>query len=354
MRTWRRGLGATGFDVHVALGAGGPNLDRLKVSGATIHQVRANLRSAYDPRILGRILRLVRRLRPDVVQVWIFQMEILGGLAAIANGTPWIFSERASKDAYPANARMFARLRIARFANAIVANSMDGDRYWQPRVSARVLRYVIRNAIPLDEIGSAPAARAQDAGVEPGRPLVLFAGRLDGQKNLEVLFQALKKVLARHPAQVLCCGEGPLRAQCQRWIVEHGLAERVRLTGYVPNLWSLMKLADVFVSPSLFEGSPNVVLEAMASGCPLVVSDIATHREILDERSAVLVDPQSPVRLAEALDATLTNRPAAEARAQVARAAAERYSVTSMAAQYASVYRDVLAQSASLPVGVAR
>ena len=87
-----------------------------------------------------------------------------------------------------------------------------------------------------------------------------------------------------------------MRAAVEAAVAGLGLADRVRLVGFVPDAWAWMKRASVLVSPSLFEGHPNVVLEAAACGCPLVVSDIPAHREFLDGENAVLVDTGDPDR----------------------------------------------------------
>src|SRR5262249_51300833 len=157
---------------------------------------------------------------------------------------------------------------------AIVSNSEGGERYWRVRAPRRRPRcHIIRNGLPLEEIAKAPVATAEEAGLAAGEPLVLNAGRFGSEKNLEAFVRAIRLVAASHPAQVICCGDGPLRGQVEDLISESGLDDRIRTIGYVANLWSLMKRASVTVSVSLFEGSPNVVLEAMACGSPLVVSD---------------------------------------------------------------------------------
>src|SRR5438128_2582870 len=80
-----------GHEVHVAFTAGGPNLERIARSGATLHELGS--RGNYDPRIFLRLLSLIRRIRPDVVQTCLTQMDVAGGLASVVGGAPWVLRE---------------------------------------------------------------------------------------------------------------------------------------------------------------------------------------------------------------------------------------------------------------------
>jgi len=334
-----RELVRAGCDVHVAVIQGGPNLKRLEASGATVHRIRAI--GNHDPLILAQLLRTIRMIQPDVVQCWLLQMEVAGGIAATVSGTPWIFSERAAAEAYRPGFKTWLRVKVASWSTAIVSNSSTGDRYWRTRVSGRVARYVIPNGLPLDEIAAAPAAVLDHADLTPGQPLILAAGRFEREKNIDTLVRAVRLVGETRSVHALLCGDGSLQGGVAQLIHEQGLAGRVRLAGYVGNLWSLLKRADVFVAPSVFEGSPNAVLEAMACRCPLVVSDIPAHRELLDDETAVFVNPVGPRRLADAIVAVLSDPAAAAERARRAEARVQRFSLQAVARTYEDVYRDV-------------
>ena len=90
---------------------------------------------------------------------------------------------------------------------------------------------------------------------------MLNAGRLDAAKNAITLVRAMRRVSSPTPVNTLVCGDGPLRLEIEQLIAEHAAPPTIRVAGYASNLWGLMKRATVFVSPSRFEGSPNVVLE---------------------------------------------------------------------------------------------
>jgi glycosyltransferase involved in cell wall biosynthesis len=103
-----------------------------------------------------------------------------------------------------------------------------------------------------------------------------------------------------------------------------------------------MKRATAFISPSLFEGHPNTVIEAMAAGCPLIVSDIPAHRSFLDATTAELVDPGQPALLAAAIARVLSGPAERQARAVRARASVARFSTQEAARRHADAYDAVV------------
>jgi glycosyltransferase involved in cell wall biosynthesis len=334
-------LAHCGWEVHVALSAGGPNLSRLQAGGAAVHTLTAA--GNHDPRLAWRLARVFKRVHPDIVQVWFVQMEVLGGIVSELSGTPWIMSERSSAPAYPASMKNRTRVLIARTADAIVANSPAGEAYWHAR-APRVPRFVIPNALPFDEIAAASPAVPPNVALRPDDAVVLFAGRFGSEKNVETLVHALAQLVHRPGTSAVLCGDGPLRGRVQQMIAAAGVAGRILTPGYVDPLWPLMKRADVFVSVGLFEGHPNTVLEAMACGRALVVSDIPAHRDLLDEASAFWVDPMDATAIALTLTHVLDHPDEAAARAGAAQSRAARWSIAQAAAAYDRVYRAVLAR----------
>ena len=335
-----RSLVTLGWEVHVALFRRGPNWDRLESSGAVVHELTAV--SGYDPRLYAQVARVVAAVDPHVIQTWLFSMQVAGGLAAAALQTPWVFSERSSAPAYQSSTGDLVRIAVARTADAIVSNSAAGDAYWADRIGTDVRRYVIPNGLPLDEIGAESPASMDTITVSDDTPLILFAGRFAPEKNLDLLLPALGHVFAQRMGRAVLCGDGPLRQGFADWIMARGLGDRIAIRGYTTNLWALMKRATVVASPSLFEGAPNVVLEAMACGTPLIVSDIEAHRRLLDDSSAVFVSPDSVDALTSAILTVLNDGDAAQARARVARGLADRYALPAIARRYAEVYHDVI------------
>src|SRR5262245_469387 len=81
-----------GHDVHVAFIGDGPLVERVRAGGATVHQLHG--RGYRDPRLIWRIYRLIGSVKPDIVNTWLVQMDVIGGAAALARRRPWVISER--------------------------------------------------------------------------------------------------------------------------------------------------------------------------------------------------------------------------------------------------------------------
>jgi glycosyltransferase involved in cell wall biosynthesis len=161
---------------------------------------------------------------------------------------------------------------------------------------------------------------------------------------------ALARVLVEVDADALLCGDGPDREALERQIKALGMTDRIRMLGYRDDVASLMRRATALVFVSLVEGQPNSVLEAMATGCPLIVSDIPQHRGFLSDESAMFVDPQSPSSIADGVRRLLNDLPAAHQRAIRAYDIAVHQNVNHIATRYTEVYI-AAGRRASIEVG---
>ena len=152
-------LAEMGHTIHVVFLHGGPNLARLESGGVVLHPLRSQ--GNHDPEIFLQLVGLFRRIRPDIIQTWILQMDVLAGIAAMVTGTPWILREPCSAEAYPRTIKNELRKWTGGRANAIVANSKAGESYWRAQRKPQICN-VIPNCIPLTAIESAPPAPIWD------------------------------------------------------------------------------------------------------------------------------------------------------------------------------------------------
>lgn len=336
-----RQMASDGLETHVAFTRGGPNLRTIEQSDVILHSLPA--RAKYDPRILSDLHSLIERLKPDIVQTWLTQMDIVAGLAAWWQRAPVVLAERSSAMAYPPNMRNLFRCFVASKAMTIVANSNMGKEYWE-RQGYKGQVVVIRNGVPLGPINGTHScsiipARSKVA-LAPHEKLILFAGRYDEDKNLDVLLQSFSLALSRCPnAIAVLFGEGRTLMRMQNLHATLAYQDRIHICGYTSSLWSYMRRANLFVSLSTFEGNPNVVLEAIAADCPLVLSDIPAHREIVDEASALLVPARNAEAAAGAIVQLLTDPDYASRLAKRAQGHISHLSITEAARQYHEIYR---------------
>jgi len=337
-------LSTRGHDVHLAFVFPGVNGERLGGTGCTLHRLATSGRR--NPLLLLESMSLVRRLRPGVVQTWLAHMDLVGGATARLLRVPWVMSERSAALSYPAS--MMNRFRIAagRRADLIMPNSRGGADYWLANGVDADRIEVVPNYVPLGEIEMADAL--DDPRIAADDELVVYVGRLSPEKNLHALIDAFAHVVRLRPrAMFAFCGDGQLLAELKTHVEAAGLRERFIFTGFVPNVASWLKRASASVAVSRCEGHPNAVLEAIAAGVPLVVSDIPAYRSILDDESAAFVPVDDVLAIAGAVVQTLENRVAAEERAARARAALGSPSLDATAARYENAYQHAIAIDAA-------
>lgn len=305
---------ARGHEVHIAVVRPGIP-PALTNSAVRVHVMRAA--AHHDPRHIWRLRSLITSVRADVVQTWLTQSDVMGGLAAVLTRTPWMLSERSSAVGYPSHWKNWLRARLARRAALIVANSQGGVAYWiaQGVTPARI--HLVPNVVDTLAIRDAAVAPLP-AGFE-GRPFVLFAGRLAEEKNPLVMIDALADAFKSCDAVALLCGAGPMQSAMTARIGTLGMSDRIVLAGLRPDVFGLLKQASMCLAISRYEGSPNVVLEAIAAGCPLVVSDIPAYTELLNAESAVVVERDNVQETARAIREVLQHPEAAANRAERAR-----------------------------------
>ena len=171
-----------------------------------------------------------------------------------------------------------------------------------------------------------------------------IVGRIAPVKGHRELLQALVRLRHLDAIRVHVFGTGPLEAQCRRWSEEWGVADRVRFHGFTPAVHERIAALDAVVMPSLHEGLPYVLLEAMALGVPVIASRVGGLREVLEEsHCGLLVEPGDPSSLASAIERLLQD---AALRAELVDRAATRvrqsFQASEMVREYADLYRRVL------------
>jgi glycosyltransferase involved in cell wall biosynthesis len=163
-------------------------------------------------------------------------------------------------------------------------------------------------------------------------PLILFVGRLDASKGLDLLIAGFARFRQRHPdARLVLVGGSqdysPVEAQVREWMAAYGVEEAVEMTGLLPReaILPYYQRADVFVLTSLWEGLPNALLEAMACGLPVVATAVGGLPSVIqNDYNGYLLEERDPVQLAERIERAWQNR---ERLGAGARKTAEQFSI---------------------------
>jgi len=294
-----RGLCAEGHEVHVAILRGGAYYDRLRQSGACIHFVQHDRLYLKTTWMLTQLLRTVK---PSVAYLWLRPFDVCGSLAASVTRTPVVHAERTDPRKVPTGAKTFAKQFFVRRSRGVIANSEAGASYWLERAIPRDRVIRIPNAVPTEEM------RAVVASPESSGHLIAV-GRLDENKNVITVLRAIQVLRAKGLlVKLLVAGNGPCYNTFSQFIADAGLADQVRLLGLRSDAWELMKGSQGLVSLSHHEGEPNVVLEARALGCRLLLSDIPAHRAVASPSDTALVDVNNLNAVAEQLASLYTDK----------------------------------------------
>lgn len=302
---------------------------------------------------LARLSQTWRRERPQVVQSFLYHANLLGRVAAWRAGVPHMVT-----GIRVAERRGRWRLRWDRWTDRLVDRHVCVSQAVADYAAeiGRLPRHklvVIPNGV--DAVGMREQLPTDLAalGLSPGNRAAIVVGRLDPQKGLGPLIERLPAVLDRCPRyHLLVVGDGPLGSLLVQRVADLGLAGRVHFLGWRSDVPALLKASDLLVLPSLWEGMPNVVLEAMAAGLAVCAFDVEGGAEVLGlSRERQIVSPVGDYpALAEHL-AHLLSRPGLLAHLGLAnqRRAATEFTWERMVASYEALYESLVAGSAPSP-----
>lgn len=277
----------------------------LRSSGVSVRSLGI-ARGRYDPRALLRLIRLLKESKPPVVCTFMFHANVLGRVAAKLAGVPVIVSSIR-------NARFGRRWAeiLMRWtdwmANVTTTNSALAGKSLSSRgiVAPGRLR-VMPNAIdtrwPKEGTRARSEARAE-LGAAEGESVWLSVGRLEPQKGHDDALKAVEALKgAGERISLFIVGEGSLEESLESLRNELGLEDEVKFLGYRNDVEDLMAAADGLLLSSRWEGLPNVVLEALVAGLPVVATDVGGVRELIEDGVSGLIVPPGDTRaMAEAI-----------------------------------------------------
>lgn len=327
----------------VSLKPYGPYAERLKALGVATYSL--DLRGRPSLKHVRELSKLIDYQKPDVVHAVMYQAIQLCRLAKgrAKHRFKLVTSPRVNYRSRSALTLLIDRALKGR-DDMLIAECEASRQFLVRRLGYKPEKVrTIYNGI---DVAGWPASKMdrQQKRLElrlGGQELLIGAiGRLDAQKGHSVLLDALARLRKKYPARLVIIGDGPKRHALETQIKRLNLSTAVWLLGERDDVTAWLSTIDVFALPSLWEGLPNALLEAMALGLPVVASSVdGVPEAVRDNETGLLVPPRQPETLARRLaelcaDPALRTRLGAQARAWVF----ERFTLTRMINQYEDAY----------------
>ena len=286
--------------------------EKMQASGAKV--VIFPFPKLFRPRSFFQIVKYLRHEKFDLLHGYLTYSNIIGPLAGVLTGTPTIASLRNAdfeRKGYTPQRELLETFMLRHVATRVMANG---------EVVAKFARQRLKNSRPVDVITNAvdclPSISEdereklrRDLIGDAKRPFVLSVGRLTSQKGFSDLIDAFVIVHSQIPsAALVIAGGGDLMDELNAQINLLGMEHYVFLLGHRDDIPLLLAAADIYVNSSHYEGTPVSVLEAMASGLPVIATTVGENSYLLNKDTGLLVSPHQPKELANALIALLSSR----------------------------------------------
>lgn len=316
--------------------------DKLESAGIKVHNLA--LRWKYDFIGVKKLINLVNRNNYTIIHVHLFPADLFTALASFVSQNPYyIFSEHSEW-----NRRR--QYRIFRLIDKFVYSRYDAVVCGSQRVRNTLLKWVpplkqkatvVYYGVPIP-----PTAESKVKDLD-----ILFVGRLIRAKGLDVLFRAL--YLLRETGltpSVAIVGIGDFENYLKELVDQLGIQDQITFLGTGKDINYLMQRAKVFVLPSRWEGLPIVILEAMSAQLPIITTSVGGIPEILEnQRDALIVPPENPQALADAILRLLKDQEFAHQLASTARYKVEEsFSIKAYVKRITGLYDRILGGEAPL------
>jgi glycosyltransferase involved in cell wall biosynthesis len=351
-----RALPREEFDVRVcALTRGGPLEADLQAAGIPVTVL--GKRWKFDPHAFWRLWRLIKTLQPDLIHTWIFAANAYGRAAGMLAGVKCLVAAERCVDPWKTWELRFDR-SLAKHTARIVANSEGVREFYAAKgIPAEKIDVIPNGILPSPPCSTTRQEILAELNLPESARLVGLIGRLWPQKRVKDAIWAadLLKVI-RNDVYLLILGDGPHRRRLEMFRDQCEIRDKVHFLGHRSDVPRLLPHFDVLWSPSAYEGQSNTVMEAMATGVPVVATDIPGTRELVVDGAtgflvstagwppnATTVNKTAAAGLARHTvkildDPTLALRLSEAARKRVL----DEFSVETMAARYAGLYRRLL------------
>jgi glycosyltransferase involved in cell wall biosynthesis len=343
------------FDPRVACLYNGDKVVAQEIRQLDIPVIDLGMTAQWRLDALWRLYRLLRHEQPIILHAWVFHANLLARIIGRLARVPIIITSRRNVHIGPPLREHLKRLTASWDTHAIAVCDLARQAEIGRAGGSPDKVITIHNGIDVERFTSLSSIKQADARQTLNTPaeasLLGTVGRLHPQKGLPDLLTTFQRVKGTHPAShLLIVGEGECRTDLERRAQQLDVAGAVTFAGHRDDVPQLLALLDVFVLASHWEGLPNVILEAMAAGLPVVATRVGGVPEVVvDGVTGLLVPPRDPDALSEAI-LTLLQDP--DLRQKMGQAGRERvrehFSVERMVQDTEALYQQLLSKKGIL------
>jgi len=330
--------------VVCSVGQSGPLYEKFSNLGVKI--VVFNKKRSFDFSLIKKVAQLIHEEKADIVHTTLFYADVIGAVAARIAGVKKIISWEAVTEHYELRHLIAYRIASILYTKSVaVSKAIEKkvqNEYKVPKRKTMTIHYGVdlSRFYPCAdfELRKSLGFRRED---------IVFGtvARFTKQKGHRYLIKAAHSVIKRNKsAHFVLVGDGPLREEIEIMIKDLGIEKHFHLLGFRTDVDRLLNSFDVFVLPSLYEGLPNAVLEAMAAGLPVIATAVdGTPEAVLQNETGLLVCPENSDVLAEAILKLCNNKKMMKKYGESGRIRAEEYfSWQREVGQFVSLYKNIL------------
>jgi glycosyltransferase involved in cell wall biosynthesis len=324
-----------------------------------IKELKWKLNFWYDPIVLLKLIKLLKKKRYDIVHTHTTKAGILGRVAAHISGVPVIVhglhgSTFQAFNSSLLNWLLFLLERLTgRFTDAYISVSkMLSEKYVEKGIGKKENYYTVYSGMKLDKFYEVREKvdyreKRRELGINSGQFVIGNVARLETRKGHQFLLDAFKKVTLErkdYPLKLLIIGEGEDREKLENYIKKLNLEDKVIFTGYREDVEELMALMDIFVLTSLREGLPRVLVQAAAVGMPSVAFNVDGVSEIIkDNQNGFLIRPRDVEQLANRMVRYIDNKELVSLHSQRGREFIKgKWSIEDMVDKIDKIYQDLI------------
>ena len=306
-----KGMNRERYDLHVVCLYNGDSYIAEQIRALSIPVYDLGMDSKVRLDAFVRLFWYLKSDKPSILHTWMFHANIPGRLIGRFARVPVIISSERTMGQEGFIRRLFNRVTVSLVDRVICVSRSVADFAAQTIKIPKSKLLVVPNGITLAEYDNLPGRESARAAFKLDAHAVIIGaiGRPRPVKGYEILLDAFARVaLVDSTAHLLFVGEGPSRLILKTKVSSLGLNERVTFLDDQIDITRLLPAINLLAIPSLFEGMPNVALEAMAAGLPIIATSVGgTPEVVVDGKTGYLVPPRNPDALADAILKLLDN-----------------------------------------------